>query len=467
MGTVLVGAGALAGGLSAPRSAGAASGFRTPGPARPSPVAAGLPRDSVPLSIVQAATAGDAGTATFTVTAAQAFPDAQADFRIGIDTDADAVADAWVVVDFDAATGAMRAGIGPAGSAHLAAAHVGRADDRTIEVSFPRSLMGGARAFTWQVEALTPGTSTTTERVSDFPNPPVLSWPAPARVAGPDRIATAIAASFFGDADASAVVLARSDDYADALAGVPLAAAKDGPLLLTPPANLDPRTLAEMRRCLAPGATVYLLGGTAALSDSVEDAVRAAGYAVVRLAGADRYDTSLAVLQQGLGSVARVLLATGNDFPDALAAGAAAGARGGGVLLTDGAELPAAIASYVATSRVPVFAVGGPAAAADPLATAVEGPDRYATAAAVASALFDHPPAVGVASGLSYPDAVVGGATMAEGGGPLLLTDPRSLPPATADYLRTDPGAAGFVFGGSGAVGDGAAAQVREALQAP
>ena len=96
-----------------------------------------------------------------------------------------------------------------------------------------------------------------------------------ARLAGSDRVATAIQSSWaeFGDGQAGAVVLARSDAFPDALAGTPLAAAAHAPLLLTPPTGLDDRVRAEIARVLAPGGAVYLLGGPSALSPDVEQAI--------------------------------------------------------------------------------------------------------------------------------------------------------------------------------------------------
>ena len=88
------------------------------------------------------------------------------------------------------------------------------------------------------------------------------------RFAGADRIATAVAVSqaAFAPGGARAAVIARSDTYPDALAGAPLAAAKGGPLLLTARDALDGRVEAELGRALPPSSTVYLLGGTGALS---------------------------------------------------------------------------------------------------------------------------------------------------------------------------------------------------------
>ena len=74
----------------------------------------------------------------------------------------------------------------------------------------------------------------------------------PSRVSGADRQSTAVAVSSaaFPGGSASAVVLARADAFADALAGGPLAAAKHAPLLLTSSGSLDAVTSAEILRVL-------------------------------------------------------------------------------------------------------------------------------------------------------------------------------------------------------------------------
>jgi hypothetical protein len=123
------------------------------------------------------------------------------------------------------------------------------------------------------------------------------SSPTPSRVSGVDRQSTAVAVSSaaFPGGSASAVVLARADDFADALAGGPLAAAKHAPLLLTSPGSLDAVTAAEIQRVLPKGGTVYLLGGPSALSDAVANAITAMGDVPTRVAGADRYSTAVAI----------------------------------------------------------------------------------------------------------------------------------------------------------------------------
>ena len=82
-----------------------------------------------------------------------------------------------------------------------------------------------------------------------------------------------------------------------------------------------------------------------------------------------------------------------------------------------------------------MYAIGGPAAAADPTAQPVLGADRYATAATVAATFFPTPTTVGIATGLNFPDALAGAAQLATAGGPLLLTTTTVLPAATGSEL--------------------------------
>ncbi|HET6795384.1 MAG TPA: cell wall-binding repeat-containing protein [Acidimicrobiales bacterium] len=266
------------------------------------------------------------------------------------------------------------------------------------------------------------------------------------RIGGIDRDSTAVVASQAGfptDHSARSVVLARSDDFADALAGVPLAVAQGGPLLLTPGTALDPVTATEISRVAPAGSTVYLLGGTRALSPAVESAVAALGYKVVRLSGSDRYATSVAVAGV-LGNPSTVVLATGHDFADALAGGPLAASLHGALILVDGDHQGTAAAAYLAANPASkVYALGGPAAAADAAATPIVGPDRYGTAAMVAGYFFSTTTGAGLASGLNFPDALAGGVRSAEMGWPVLLTDPAALSAPAAQFLGGGPAAVG------------------------
>ena len=234
---------------------------------------------------------------------------------------------------------------------------------------------------------------------------PGSSTASPVRLSGANRQATAVAASqaqFPTSGSASAVVLARADVFADALAGGPLAAAKHAPLLLTTSGSLDDVTKAEIQRVLPSGGTVYLLGGTSALSDDVATAVTSLGDVPTRISGTDRFATAVAIAD-AMGDPTTVFEASGADFPDALSAVPAAIKEHGAILLTNGAAQAQATSAYLSAHATTRYSVGGPAAWADPSAIALAGPTRqYDTSAAVALAFFPNATGIDLASALTF-----------------------------------------------------------------
>ncbi len=261
------------------------------------------------------------------------------------------------------------------------------------------------------------------------------------RLWGSTRIQTATAVSqddFPDDGSAPAVVLARGDDphgFADALAGTPLAHALGAPMLITFPHELHPDTAAELRRVLPVGGTVTILGGPVAISTDVEQQVVELGYEVDRIQGPDRFATAVEIARE-LGNPSTLLLATGRNFADALAAGAAAAEIGGAVLLTESDARDATTDAYLdERDGATLHAVGGPSARPYPEANPIMGGDRIETAVMVAEQFFTDPPAVGVAVSTKFPDALTGGAHIARLGGPMLLTPPTSMDDSLAAYL--------------------------------
>ena len=342
----------------------------------------------------------------------------------------------------------------------------------------PGGLSGGAGFPDWGVAHPTqvgtttttsPGGTTSTTSATTTTSSTTSTTVAPnsvVRRSGADRIETAIAASrgAFNDGAAQSVVLARADVFADGLAGAPLAVFARGPMLLSTSENLDSRAEAEIQRVLRAPGRVHMLGGPAALAPAVETRLRSLGYEVSRHAGPDRYETAVRVAE-ALGNPGAVVLARGDAFPDALAAGPAASSLGGAVLLTAGPTMPPSTAAYLSSHNPSRYAIGGAAAAADPGAEAVVGADRFDTSARVASRFFGSPARVGLANGLAFPDALAGGADMGSAG-PLLLTAPTSLPTSVRDYLSARRGSVDslVVYGGGSAVSDAVAEDARSAI---
>ena len=158
------------------------------------------------------------------------------------------------------------------------------------------------------------------------------------RVAGADRYATAAAISAAAFPDGAAIVhVATGATYPDALSGGVAAAVAGGPLLLVAPDRIPPSAGAELRR-LAP-ERIVVLGGSGAVSSALagELSTYAPGATVTRIGGADRYATSALVSKATFGAgAATVYLATGRNFPDALAGTAAAAESRAPLLLVPG-----------------------------------------------------------------------------------------------------------------------------------
>ncbi len=162
------------------------------------------------------------------------------------------------------------------------------------------------------------------------------------RLAGFDRYATAArSASLWPRADT--VYLASGTGFPDALSGGAAAAVTGMPLLLTSPTTLPKATREAMQR-LAP-SKIVVVGGAASISSAVVKAVQQAlpEVAVIRIGGKDRYETSAKLLGSVHSQVKTVMLASGANFPDALAGVPASAARGAGFALSRARCLPQSV----------------------------------------------------------------------------------------------------------------------------
>ncbi|MBN2406016.1 MAG: cell wall-binding repeat-containing protein [Coriobacteriia bacterium] len=279
--------------------------------------------------------------------------------------------------------------------------------------------------------------------------------PALTRLAGANRIETAVKISQEAfPVGSDVVVLASSEEYADALCGVPLAQSYRAPVLLCKPTGVSAVLEAELRR-LRPGK-IIILGGEASLSVKVHSDVRAIrpSAEIQTIAGADRYETSALIataLAERRGLPETVLVASGVGFADALSVSPYAARGGFPVLLSAPNALPAAIESEIATlSPTRVVIVGGESAlgvaiedACRELAPALErwwGQNRYETALRVAEKSLI--PEAGqtlarpvIASGEVFADAVPGGLLAARYNTVIVLTKHDRIPSTSAEVL--------------------------------
>lgn len=189
------------------------------------------------------------------------------------------------------------------------------------------------------------------------------------RLAGADRYETAaeISAGTFDDANTAYV--ATGLDFPDGLAGAPPAVQAPGPLLLTTDSDVPEVTRDELSR-LDPDRIV-MLGGTSVLDQTVKDALEVHGD-VDRIAGGNRYETAADVADE-LDEPTGAFVATGEDYADALGAGAVAGTVNAPVLLTRSDELPEATGNALdALAPETIAVMGGEDAVSTDVAEAVQ-----------------------------------------------------------------------------------------------
>ncbi len=190
------------------------------------------------------------------------------------------------------------------------------------------------------------------------------------RVGGANRFATAAAIkakiqSLTGKQADSAYVV-NGNRFADAMSVAPLAAHQRRPILLATSTQLPPETAAA----LSGVGSATIVGGTDAVSSSVSNAIGGIVSTVqTRLSGSNRYATSAAVANAAAAaglSLSRLWLATGTNWPDAVAAGVAVADDGGVLLLVDPGDLAASAASRTViaaqASSGSATILGGPAA---------------------------------------------------------------------------------------------------------
>ena len=283
------------------------------------------------------------------------------------------------------------------------------------------------------------------------------------RIAGDNRCETAFAAAdklkeVLGLEQFEAIIIASGNNYADALAGSYLAAVKTAPILLHRN-GMEDEIADYIAENLSSDGIVYILGGTAAVPEKMETVLD--GLDVDRLAGDNRYETNLAILKEGGMEGDHILVATGMDFADCLAASA----TGLPILMVNSRlnGLTDAQKSFLEeNSGKDITIIGGEAAVSADIKKELEGyanvnrlsgERREQTAVKVANAFYPETSAVVIAYSRNFPDALCGGPLAYALGCPLLLVN-KNTESYAADYVAGQTLTSGYVLGGTAAISD-------------
>ncbi|SDH95921.1 cell wall-binding repeat-containing protein [Agrococcus jejuensis] len=278
------------------------------------------------------------------------------------------------------------------------------------------------------------------------------------RIAGSNRYATAVQVSQRTPYESRTVFLASGEGFADALAAGPVAAAEQARLLLTARGHVPQVVLEELAR-LSPVTPIpiVLVGGEASISDAVRQQLADAGHQVDRIAGVDRVDTSMRLLDRlrSSGPVSEIWVVSGWSFADALVAGSVAGRNRGAIVLSYHGSSEADLLRWIDRVRpayqgIGVNIAGGwpsvSQAAADWIrGTGAAGVWRYAGENRYDTARRIHDQfsqqtwngTMLLATGESFPDAMAASVLAAYGHTPLYLA-PRACNTEVAAMLRTE-----------------------------
>ena len=251
------------------------------------------------------------------------------------------------------------------------------------------------------------------------------------RISGKDRITTSVEISKSAYTTSENVVLASGFNFADALSAGQLASALDAPLLLSSQDKLDSQTKNEIERLKA--KKVFVVGGDNAISKTgIDTNLRLSNIDVTRLEGQDRYSTSQKVMEKTKEIInpEYLLIASGKNFPDALAATGFFVNHKSVMVLSDGVTYPQSNLQEIAIggkNQLPLKGFKG---------RRVSGKDRYETALEIAKLSFDKNNNAILASGEVFADSLSAVSLTKKHNAPIILTQSDSLTENAKKYLN-------------------------------
>lgn len=260
------------------------------------------------------------------------------------------------------------------------------------------------------------------------------------RLSGSDRYETCVKISQSAWKTSDYAVLATGEDFSDALSAAPLAKKYNAPILITNHESLNTSVEKEIERLGV--KNIFVIGGTGAVSQGIEDKLTSNGIKCTRIKGSDRYETSAAIAGY-IGASKEVVVATGANFPDALSIASYAALKGMPILLTKSSSLPDSISKYIAKSGVTKsYVIGGTRVINDRYATNVTILEKFASEFNLSSIYF--------ATGENFPDALTGSALAASMKAPIILVN-SNVTNDTSKFIKENISKikTGYALGGS------------------
>lgn len=180
------------------------------------------------------------------------------------------------------------------------------------------------------------------------------------RLAGATRYETAIEVAKKINTSGSEIAVVNGNEFAEAVSISPIAALKQMPLILVNKGQV-PQSVADFLKDKTIN-TSYILGGT----DLIEDTVANSFKNPERISGADKYERNINILKRFEKDLDFKTLgvATGREFPDALAGSAIEALSASPIVLIDDKDIKDCTVNFVKakaaeTTKVDVFGLTG------------------------------------------------------------------------------------------------------------
>ncbi len=297
---------------------------------------------------------------------------------------------------------------------------------------------------------------------------PVITEAELTRIYGKNRYTTSIAA-----ADAlkemlqvdtfDNVIVAFGGDFPDALTGSYLAAQKHAPILLINEKNTPKQRVYDyIKTNLAADGTVYILGSETVVPADVEETLQGEGFTVKRLAGANRYGTNIAILEEvSIEEGAEVLVSVADNFADSLSASS----TGKPIILVKDQIRKSQTEFFESLKAKNVkFTILGSEAVIDAeLAEAIgsygevsrlAGDNRYLTSVEIAKAYFPEAKTAFITTGTDFPDGLCAGPLAYSKGAPVLLVRPGNNEIPAKEWIEELKPTEGYIMGGDNLLDD-------------
>ena len=303
-----------------------------------------------------------------------------------------------------------------------------------------------------------PGTVTPTPAPTPTPSVPGTTTPetpaqttkATTRVAGADRINTAVEVSKKYYKSAETVIIANSEKFADSLSASALSKALKAPILLVKKDQLDSVVAQEIKRLGA--KNVVVIGG----EQSVDEAKNSLSkYNVQTIAGSDRYETSAKIAQEIIKrtGTTQAIIASGETFADALTVAPLANKNNMPILLVQPNNIPKATQEVLKQIKNTIIVGGEKTISKEvanklPNATRIAGANRYETAKKIYEYGFKDRKEVNIANGTNFADSLVIGSIDC----PILLAESNEVPESTKQAIKDSKFEKVNVFGGENSI---------------